>query len=595
MRSRRRTFCVALVVLLGSLALVGSASASATFTEAFGWGVKDGASSFESCTSSCEAGGSGSGAGQFHDPIGVAVDGSGDIFVADFDNNRIDEFDNTDTFVRSFGSLGSGLGQLDQPSDVAVDGSGNVYVADTGNDRIDEFSNTGSALGSFGSAGTGAGQLSGPRGVAVDSSGNVFVGDVNNNRIDEFSSSHSFTMAWGWGVRTGAAALETCTTVTTCKAGISGGGAGQLDEPTGVAANGSGVYVADFLNNRIDQFSSSGAFIRAWGWGVQNGGGVLETCFTTCEAGAGGGGYGQLQNPRGVGLDSSGNVYVGDTSNNRIDEYSSVGVFIQSFGSSGSGSGQFDLPIGVAIDSHGLYVADDSNQRIDQWAVSTPSGGGSGSGGTGSTGSGSYATTTSLYSSLNPSSPGDEVTFTASVSPDPASGTVAFTAFGYTLPGCGAVPVTVADQASCTVSLPTADTYPIEATFSGSSYNGSTYKSSQAPILNQVVTTVSSVKGSKTTLSSSNKHPHTGQEITLTATVSPSPGGGSVKFLNNGHVISGCRRVSLSGGQATCTTRFRVAGRHGIQTVYSGDSDFVGSQSSTLTEKVHVKKHKHKH
>ena len=593
MRSRRRTYCVVLAVLLGGLVLVGSASASATFTKAFGWGV-NGNPTFESCTGSCQAGLPGTGNGQFDDPAGVAVDGSGNIFVADNINSRIEEFDNTDAFIRSFGTA-----QLSSPNHVAVDSSGNVYVADINNDVIDKYSNTGTFLTSIGAAGAGAGQLSAPHGVAVDGSGNVFVGDFGNNRIDEFSNTGSFVMAWGWGVQHTGDQFETCTTVTTCQAGSAGGGAGQLDEPDGVAVNSSGVYVADFANNRIDQFSSSGSFMRAWGWGVENGASGLETCFSTCQTGAGGSGFGQLNAPEGVTLDSSGNVYVGDSANNRIDEYSPVGVFFQSFGTAGTGSGQFEAPNGVAINSLGLYVADLSNQRIDQWAVSTPSGGGGGGGGSGGGGSGGsgsasghYATTTSLYSNLNPSAPGDQVTFTASVSPDPASGTVAFTLFGQTISGCQAVPVTLADKASCTVMFPAARTWPVVASFSGGTSGAATYAASQSPTLNQVVTSSTSLKGTKTRVFSSRNPAGTGKQVTFTAEIAPTPDGGSVKFLNNGSVISGCRSVSVSGGEAKCRTRFHARGLHEIQAVYSGDNNFVGSQS--LAAGVSVVTHHHR-
>jgi len=74
----------------------------------------------------------------------------------------------------------------------------------------------------------------------------------------------------------GASQFETCT--TTCQAGLAGGGAGQLDVPTGVATNSAGdVCVSDYGNNRIDEFSAAGAFITAYGWGVLDGASQFET------------------------------------------------------------------------------------------------------------------------------------------------------------------------------------------------------------------------------------------------------------------------------------------------------------------------------
>ncbi len=84
-----------------------------------------------------EWGSQGSGDGQFANPTGVAVDGSGNVFVADF-NSRIQKFTNTGTFLTKWGCPGSGDGQFSFPTGVAVDGSGNVFVAD-GNNRIQKF------------------------------------------------------------------------------------------------------------------------------------------------------------------------------------------------------------------------------------------------------------------------------------------------------------------------------------------------------------------------------------------------------------------------------------------------------------------------
>ena len=121
----------------------------------------------------------------------------------------------------------------------------------------------------------------------------------------------AFIKAYGWGVVDGTSQFETCT--TTCQAGIEGGGAGELDQPDGIATDPSGnVYVADDVNNRIDEFSAAGAFIKAYGWGVVDGASQFETCTTTCQAGSAGGGAGEFDDPEGVAIDSSGDVYVED-------------------------------------------------------------------------------------------------------------------------------------------------------------------------------------------------------------------------------------------------------------------------------------------
>jgi DNA-binding beta-propeller fold protein YncE len=101
---------------------------------------------------------------------------------------------NTGTFLITWGSPGSGDGQFNSPVGVAVDGSGNVFVADTSppasetnNSRIQEFTNTGTFVRTWGCPGTGDGQFNEPSGVAVDASGNVFVTDHNNSRSQKFA------------------------------------------------------------------------------------------------------------------------------------------------------------------------------------------------------------------------------------------------------------------------------------------------------------------------------------------------------------------------------------------------------------------------
>jgi sugar lactone lactonase YvrE len=328
-----------------SLALTAAASADGSFIKAYGWGVADRASQFETCTSTCGYGIAGGGAGQLEDTYGVATDSSGDVYVADFFNNRIDQFSAAGAFIKAYGwgvvdgasqfetctstcqagISGGGAGQLDQPEGVTTDSSGDVYVVDSGNERVDEFSAAGAFIKAFGSTGYGAGQFEGPEGVATDSSGDVYVADSFNNRIDEFSAAGAFIKAYGWGVVDGLDQFETCT--STCQQGGQGGGAGQLDSPDGVAIDSSGdVYVSDGANERVDEFSAAGAFIEAYGWGVADGASQFETCTSTCQGGGLGAGAGELSSPWGVAVDGSGDVYVADGAQERIDEFAIIMV-----------------------------------------------------------------------------------------------------------------------------------------------------------------------------------------------------------------------------------------------------------------------------
>src|SRR5262249_51661793 len=134
------------------------------FLLTFGWGVQDGMAAFETCTSGCQAGIAGSGDGEFGHPVGVAVDGSGNVFVADPTENSISKFDNTGNFDTKWAS-GVSYGV----SFVAVDVNGNVFASDTQLPRVDEFTNTGTFIRRLGCIGDG--------GIAVDGDENVFVAD----------------------------------------------------------------------------------------------------------------------------------------------------------------------------------------------------------------------------------------------------------------------------------------------------------------------------------------------------------------------------------------------------------------------------------
>jgi hypothetical protein len=215
-------------VTVATLALCGlvpaSASAAASFTQAWGWGVLDGQSQFESCTSSCQAGISGGGGGQLANPFGVAIDSAGNVYVADYNNNRVSSFSSSGAFLETWGwgvsdglsqfetctsscqsgVAGNGAGQFHEPIGIAVDASGDVYVTDYYNNRVEEFTSSGGYIGQFGTA-------YGPEGISTDSSGNIYVALSGQHRIDKYTATGSFIETWGWGVNDGQNQFETCT------------------------------------------------------------------------------------------------------------------------------------------------------------------------------------------------------------------------------------------------------------------------------------------------------------------------------------------------------------------------------------------------
>lgn len=160
-----------------------------------------------------------------------------------------------------FSGFGAGpeLGRINDARGLALDGGGNLYVAESANpySRIQVFNSSPASVGAIGSQGSGSGQMSEPGGIALDGSGNLFVADQHNHRVDQFRTDGTFVQAFGFGVRTGAAQLETCT--TGCLAGIAGTAPGQLSFPYEVAADGAGnVYVSDLIAGRITVFGVPG-------------------------------------------------------------------------------------------------------------------------------------------------------------------------------------------------------------------------------------------------------------------------------------------------------------------------------------------------
>jgi alpha-tubulin suppressor-like RCC1 family protein len=266
--------------------------------------------------------------GSFNEPDAVALDPSGNIWVADSGHDRVLEFNKERKFIRQFGVEGTGGGQyegiaMSGIAGIATNSAGDVYV--TGSDRVQEFSPTGEFLRQWGSPGSGNGQFLFPYGIAVDSSGNVWVLDTFNYRVQEFSESGAYLGQFG----------------------SQGSGNGQFGWAHGLAFSGGNLYVAD--SGRVQEFSTAGTYLAQFG--------------------SSGTGNGQFHGLGGIATDpTTGDLYVSDTYNNRVQVFSSAGSFLAAFGSGGSGSGQFSAPRGVAVNSSGTaYVADTGNNRVQEW------------------------------------------------------------------------------------------------------------------------------------------------------------------------------------------------------------------------------------
>jgi sugar lactone lactonase YvrE len=322
----------------------------------------------------------------------VAVSPDGSVYVADKDNHRIQKCDSDGNFITKWGSQGSGDGQFQGAEGITADASGNVYEFDSSSNRIQKFDTDGNYITEWGGSGNSAAEFNRPMGMAVDANGDIYIADSRNNRAQKFSPNGSYIRQFALGdgddstrdpllYQPYSVSITTWRTKYVVEVGESysvkiyapgeslgiqrvltnlGGGV-TLKDPKGmvtvVSPSPSGythLYLVDSGNNRIlkinvDESDTDWSLLMEWG--------------------SSGSGNGQFSSPIGIARDSSGNVFVADTGNHRIQKFDSDGNFINGWGSQGSGDGQFSSPQGIAVDGTVVYVADTGNDRIQAFTI----------------------------------------------------------------------------------------------------------------------------------------------------------------------------------------------------------------------------------
>ncbi|NIN67866.1 MAG: PQQ-binding-like beta-propeller repeat protein [Anaerolineae bacterium] len=253
----------------------------------------------------------GSGDGEFINPQGLALDGEGNLYVADTGNSRVQVFDAEGNFFMTIADQ-----RFTGPRYVAVDDVGRVYVTDAA-ERVHVFNGRGDPVQSFGQAGSLPSQFTGVADLAVDTAGELYVVDGGNSRVQKFSllSGLLFTL------------------------GDEGEAAELLDRPEGIGLDSEGnVHVADAGNRRIQEYSPGGTYIRSIA--------------------------GEVNAPRDVALDIQGNLYVSDGGQKLVQILDGQGQLLMEVG-----KGRLDDPWGIAVDGQGrIFVADAGNHRVQVFA-----------------------------------------------------------------------------------------------------------------------------------------------------------------------------------------------------------------------------------
>ena len=348
----------------------------------------------------------GTGNYEFKYPTDVAVDAAGNIYVADYANKRVQQYNSSRFYQRTYGTTGVSytaadnrfynpegvavgpdgsiyivegygyrlvklnaagvpqwtVGEAGQPGndnahfsyleDVAVGVDGRIYTVEAwsgtlrlgGNHRLQIFNPDGSYYGGFGGEGSDNYQFIGPFGIAIDQSGKVYIADRDNHRIQIYNSKLAYVATLG-------------------QTGVRGSDNAHFDGPYDVAVDRNGyIYVADEGNDRIQVFNSNRQYVRTIG------GGGTGSDFSHFE------GWG----PHHLAVDSQGRLYVVDSGNSRVqvfDNFANGNAYLTTIGGAGGTQvGRFRNVIGIAVGpDDSVYISEtDDNHRIQKFAPGVP-------------------------------------------------------------------------------------------------------------------------------------------------------------------------------------------------------------------------------
>lgn len=529
-------------------------------------------------------------------PVGVAIDASGNLYISDTKNQRVRKVSTSGTISTIAGTGTAGfsgdggaatLAMISLPTAIAVDGSGNVYFADSNNNRVREIVaasgliQTVAGNGEQGYSGDGgsatSASLDTPEGISVDSSGNLYLSDTRNNRIRKVSGGVITTIA-GDGSFRFAGDGSTATS-------------GSFASPHGIAvtANGTTLYVADTDNQRIRQISSSNQLSTIAGNG-QEGEDQLNGSATAVS----------LDSPLGVAIGPQGTVAIADTDNDLVRAVFGSTVVTTAGGDQPTsmlalsipsqaityGQGVLTATLTTSASSSGSVIFYDSGVSVATVALS----GGVAVLNLGSLKAGTHNLSASYAGDgTNPAAVSgvmvvavNPLAITASITPISIQYGQAIPAITGSLAGVlaqdnGNVQVTFSTSATSTSSP---GSYVVTGALSGSASANYTLSSVTGGITISKATSLTSLR-------SSVANALVGSPVTLTAAVATTTSGqptGTVTFLD-GAIVLGTAQT-LSSGIASITTSSLSAGSHNLTVAYSGDTNFNASVSSALVQQA---------
>ncbi|MBL8827477.1 MAG: NHL repeat-containing protein [Planctomycetaceae bacterium] len=283
----------------------------------------------------------GDGDGEFHAPIGIAMDRHDVLYVTEFHNHRVQKFTRDGKFIGKFSVA-------EHPGGIAVAADDTVFVAPMLLHKIVVYDASGKLLREFGRQGSGDGEFNEPGGMLFGPDGLLYVADQSNHRIQVFDTQGKFIRQFGgYGTAVGSFG------------GMPTAQGKRFAGPHFVAFDERGeLYTTEGALGRIQRLTKLGEPRFHWGRNDTNPGGFGGRETASRNA---------LPGPIGIALDPRGRVWV-SSSNSRVQCFSPQGEYLTGLVDEGSEPGQLRLPHGLVFDRDGfLYVVDSSNQRIQKF------------------------------------------------------------------------------------------------------------------------------------------------------------------------------------------------------------------------------------